>query len=132
MATKVEAAYDRKAATALVKTARELKKRRATWIEANNTLFGIDSKFASQFPTRDARKAFHAGSEFAEIRRLLAELQLPHETTAAADAPSGKFLLRLPKSLHAALQAEAEAEGVSLNQLALSKLAVGLRQAVGR
>ena len=35
---------------------------------------------------------------------------------------SGKFVLRLPKSLHAKLVAEAEHEGVSLNQYALYKL----------
>jgi len=36
---------------------------------------------------------------------------------------SGKFVLRLPKSLYAKLVAEAEKEGVSLNQYALYKLA---------
>ena len=36
---------------------------------------------------------------------------------------SGKFVLRLPKSLHAKLATEAEQEGVSLNQYVLYKLA---------
>jgi len=36
---------------------------------------------------------------------------------------SGKFLLRLPKSLHHRLSMEAASEGVSLNQYALYKLA---------
>ena len=35
---------------------------------------------------------------------------------------SGKFVLRLPKSLHARLAMEAEKEGVSLNQYALYRL----------
>jgi predicted RNase H-like HicB family nuclease len=35
---------------------------------------------------------------------------------------SGKFLVRLPKSLHARLAVEAEREGVSLNQYTLYKL----------
>ncbi|MDR2181610.1 MAG: type II toxin-antitoxin system HicB family antitoxin [Treponema sp.] len=35
---------------------------------------------------------------------------------------SGKFVLRLPKTLHARLAAEAEKEGVSLNQYALYRL----------
>ena len=35
---------------------------------------------------------------------------------------SGKFLLRLPKTLHFELAKEAEKEGVSLNQYALYKL----------
>jgi predicted RNase H-like HicB family nuclease len=35
---------------------------------------------------------------------------------------SGKFLVRIPKSLHARLAIEADKEGVSLNQYALYKL----------
>jgi len=35
---------------------------------------------------------------------------------------SGKFVVRLPKSLHRRLSVEAELEGVSLNQYALYKL----------
>ena len=35
---------------------------------------------------------------------------------------SGKFVIRLPKSLHQRLSVEAESEGVSLNQYALYKL----------
>ncbi len=37
---------------------------------------------------------------------------------------SGKFNLRLPKSLHKKLAEEAEDEGISLNQLALYKLSL--------
>jgi predicted RNase H-like HicB family nuclease len=37
---------------------------------------------------------------------------------------SGKFVLRLPKTLHARLALEAEQEGVSLNQYALYRLSV--------
>ncbi|MDR2571985.1 MAG: type II toxin-antitoxin system HicB family antitoxin [Oscillospiraceae bacterium] len=36
---------------------------------------------------------------------------------------SGKFVVRIPKSLHAKLAIEAEQEGISLNQYALYKLA---------
>jgi len=39
------------------------------------------------------------------------------------DNYSGKFVIRLPRSLHARLAAEAEREGVSLNQYTLYKLA---------
>lgn len=37
---------------------------------------------------------------------------------------SGKFVIRIPKSLHFKLSVEAEKEGVSLNQYALYKLSV--------
>jgi len=39
-----------------------------------------------------------------------------------SDKFSGKFVVRLPKSLHARLAVEAEKEGVSLNQYTLYKL----------
>lgn len=41
----------------------------------------------------------------------------------AADAYSGKFVVRVPKSLHRALAEAAEREGVSLNLLATTALA---------
>jgi len=37
---------------------------------------------------------------------------------------SGKFVLRIPKTLHARLAMEAEQEGVSLNQYALYRLSL--------
>ncbi|GHU40962.1 pilus biosynthesis protein HicB [Spirochaetia bacterium] len=37
---------------------------------------------------------------------------------------SGKFVLRLPRTLHARLAAEAEREGISLNQYALYRLSI--------
>jgi len=42
-----------------------------------------------------------------------------------AEDYSGKFVVRIPKSLHARLAIDAEREGVSLNQYALYKLAQG-------
>lgn len=38
------------------------------------------------------------------------------------DGYSGKFVVRLPKSLHRKLAIEAEKEGISLNQYAMYKL----------
>ena len=40
----------------------------------------------------------------------------------APDKFSGKFVVRIPKSLHCRLAVEAQREGVSLNQYALYKL----------
>lgn len=51
----------------------------------------------------------------------------PPSTT---DQYSGKFLMRVPKTLHRELALRAEREGVSLNQFALSALsrALGVRE----
>lgn len=47
------------------------------------------------------------------------------DPTAPAREYSGKFVLRVPPSLHRQLVARAEAEGVSLNLLAVSCLTLG-------
>ncbi len=50
---------------------------------------------------------------------------------APVGLPSGKFVARLPKSLHAQLVVAARREGVSLNALVVSMLAAGVaREAV--
>jgi antitoxin HicB len=52
--------------------------------------------------------------------------RVPEPVPEPARAYSGRFVLRLPKSLHRQLAERAEAEGVSLNTLALAALAQGL------
>jgi len=55
---------------------------------------------------------------------------LPVPTPGSYGAYSGKFVQRLPKSLHARLQAKARAEGVSINTLAIAYIAEGLARKV--
>jgi predicted RNase H-like HicB family nuclease len=52
------------------------------------------------------------------------EVGLPVPAPAEESRYSGKFVLRLPKSLHASLAMKAEQEGVSLNQYALYRMSV--------
>jgi HicB family len=59
------------------------------------------------------------------------------DAPSAAPMKSGRFLVRIPKSLHAALVEEADREGVSLNTLAVSRLSApgvveGLRKELER
>ncbi|HEY1935076.1 MAG TPA: type II toxin-antitoxin system HicB family antitoxin [Acetobacteraceae bacterium] len=57
---------------------------------------------------------------------------VPPPTTEAAEAYSGKWVLRTPKSLHRSLAERAREEGVSLNALAVAMLAQGLGQRTSR
>ncbi len=107
------------------------------WVEANNALFGPGGKITTLFPTREDRIAFSQTDAYRVISHLLGALPKPPTEPGASSARSpddvnGTVLLRLPKSLHAALFAEAEAEGVSLNQLCLSKLMIQLRALVAQ
>jgi hypothetical protein len=107
------------------------------WVESNNALFGPGGHITTLFPTREDRLAFSQTAEYKAIAKLLETLPKPPVKPGASvvrspDDVNGTVLLRLPKSLHAALFAEAEAEGISLNQLCLSKLLVQLRALVAQ
>ena len=65
---------------------------------------------------------------------MVAELREKHGDPPAvadvAEKANGAISVRLPRTLHAALLAEAKYEGVSLNQLCVVKLALQLVAAV--
>jgi len=58
------------------------------------------------------------------------EIPEPFYRPDTVPAVSGKFVTRLPKSVHAKLAERAKAEGVSLNTLVLALLAEGLGRRV--
>ncbi len=119
------------AAKAALDAAERLKREGASWIEANNTLYGAGGVLAQLFPTAKDRAAFVKTEESAKIREILEDLPEPKDKSGRPRAElNGKILARVPKSIHAALLAEAETEGVSLNQLIVSKLSVQLRAAI--
>jgi hypothetical protein len=95
------------------------------WIDFSNALFGIGGKLGELFTTEPERTQFTRTPEYEQIMQMMDELQGPE-----ADDYSGHFMVRGPRSLHAALMKEAEAEGVSLNQLCISKLSMQLRAIV--
>ena len=97
-----------------------------TWVEANNAIYGPGGPFARLFPSVRDRAAFAKTKESRQVDRLIDSLPEPPSGPQKREY-SGKFNVRVPKSLHAALASEAEAEGVSLNQLVVAKLAMHLQ-----
>jgi hypothetical protein len=97
-----------------------------TWVEANNAIYGPGGPFARLFPSPKDRVAFARTKESRQIDRLIDSLPEPPVGPHRREY-SGKFNVRVPRSLHAALASEAEAEGVSLNQLIVAKLALHLQ-----
>ena len=97
-----------------------------TWVEANNAVYGPGGPFARLFPSAKERAAFARTEESRRIDELIDTLPDPPLGPQRREY-SGKFNVRVPKSLHAALASEAEAEGVSLNQLVVAKLAMHLQ-----
>ena len=102
------------------------------WVELHNALFGIGGKATELLTTEAERTAFSQTAECKEIFALLDALHAPRtkEFGELLATANGAISVRLPRSVHAALLAEAKAEGVSLNQLCLSKLVAQLRAVV--
>ncbi len=101
----------------------------ATWADLSNALFDpVDGLITKAYPTREERAVFLQTDEYKKIRQLISDaMDRTGLVEGATPKKSGKFVVRLPKSLHAALDREATEEGVSLNQLVVTKLAVQLK-----
>lgn len=106
-----------------LRKAEELRDAGATWTEAQNKLFGPSGEMSKLFSSKAERAEFLKTPESEAVQKILADL--PQEKPE----PSGRILVRVPKSLHASLLAEADEEGTSLNQLIVSKLSIGLKAA---
>ena len=116
----------------VLQSARGLAASAESWADLSNALFDpVDGLLAKAYPTREGRAAFVQSEEYQQIRRLLEDaVARTGLVQGATPKKSGKFVVRLPRSLHAALEREAEQEGVSLNQLVVAKLAVQLSKLV--
>jgi HicB family len=106
--------------------------READWIELSNALFGVGGKATELFTTESERTAFCRTKEYKRILAIMDDLPRPHvkgfvDLVASAN---GAISVRLPRSVHAVLLAEAKAEGVSLNQLCVAKLVAQLRAVI--
>jgi hypothetical protein len=115
-------------ATGLLEAAKKLAASADTWADLSNALFDpLEGILAKAYPTREERIAFIRSKEYKEISGLIDEaIARTGLVEGATPRKSGRFVVRLPQTLHAALEREAGREGVSLNQLVVVKLAVPL------
>lgn len=112
----------------ILKASRQASDSAHNWADLSNALFDqVDGLLAHAFPTQEARAKFVKTDEYKQIRRLLERAtERSGLVEGATPTKSGRLLVRLPKSMHSALEIEAESEGVSLNQLVVTKLALRL------
>jgi hypothetical protein len=99
-------------ARALLAFAEQRAERAADWVELHNALFGLGGKATELLTTESERTAFARTAECKRIFALLDGLPPPAvkdfgELLATAN---GAISVRLPRSVHAALLAEAKAE----------------------
>jgi site-specific DNA-methyltransferase (adenine-specific) len=84
---------------------------------------------AKTFEDPMEREAFFDSEQYEKVNQILLDLMKKFGVEGGATPQkSGRFMVRVPKTVHVALEIEAKREGVSLNQLAVSKLSVPLRE----
>jgi len=111
----------------VLERARKLASTAKCWMDFSNAIFGQqDSIVANTFTNPAERQAFYYTRQYEEIYTILGEL-MRRFGIGGTKAKSGKFVVRVPKSLHQALGIEAKSEGISLNQLIVSKLSTSLK-----
>jgi len=116
----------------ILQSAERIAAKVSTWADLSNALFDpVDGLISKAYPTREERAKFLATDEYKSIRGMLsAAMDRTGLVDGATPQKSGKFVVRLPKSLHASLEREASLEGVSLNQLVVTKLAIPMSKLV--
>jgi hypothetical protein len=135
MARKPKAAVSR-SVRSRAKQALEFARQKAAeggdWVALHNALFGRGGKATELFPDESERTAFARTAEYKQVLALLDELPAPEakEFGALLANANGAIRVHVPRAVHAALLAEAKAEGVSLNQLCLAKRVAQFRAVV--
>jgi hypothetical protein len=109
---------------AALRVADELFHQKPEWLVFFREMFGVEGVIAKLFPTPDERAAFEESPEHAEIHRRLAELRAQSVLRLDLEdrEPTRVITVRLPKSVHEALRAEAHARQTSMNKLCIAKL----------
>lgn len=111
----------------ILSQARDIARSVKSWADLSNALFDpVNGLITTVYPTREGREDFMKTQEYQKIRDLLRDAIETFGLIEGAAPKSGRFVVRLPRSLHAALEREASREGVSLNQLVVAKLAAQL------
>ena len=117
----------------ILKEGMKLANSMTTWADLSNALFDpLDGLVARSFATTEERAKFRKTKVYDQLHELVEKkMESTGVIGGATPKKSGKFVVRLPRSLHAALEAEAEKEDTSLNQLVVTKLAVQLDNLAG-
>jgi hypothetical protein len=120
-------------ANRVLENARQIAGEVRTWADFSVAMFDQTSGYVAKvFPNDLQRQMFFDTPQYEEVNRILLHLMNKFGVVrGSAPSKSGKFLVRVPKTLHKVLEVEAKREGISLNQLAVSKLILPLQSATG-
>ncbi len=106
------------------RVATELYRQDPDWVTFFREVLGLDGLVRRVYPEAEALAEFEQSNEYLQIQQMLAKLR--ERTVEAAvngsKEPTRVITVRMPKSLHEALRAEAHGRQTSMNKLCISKL----------
>ncbi|QDU29895.1 hypothetical protein ETAA8_50120 [Anatilimnocola aggregata] len=92
------------------------------WVTFFREVLGVDGLVRKLFTTPEDLAEFEKTAEYAEIQAMVAKLRERSGAQSDGKEPTRVITVRLPKSLHESLRAEAHDRKTSMNQLCISKL----------
>lgn len=103
-------------------SAYDLYSRSPDWVVFFREVLGLNGIVRRCYPTRDALSEFERTDTYAEIQQMLKRLRERKPEDAKPQERTRVITVRLPESLHEALQEEAHEYRISVNKLCISKL----------
>lgn len=106
------------------RVASELYRQEPDWVTFFREVLGVDGLVRRVCSSPDALAEFEQSEEYQQIQQMLAKLREKNSDAAGATGrePTRVITVRMPKSLHEALRAEAHGRQTSMNKLCISKL----------
>jgi predicted HicB family RNase H-like nuclease len=92
------------------------------WVTFFREVLGLGGLVRQAYPTPEALVEFEKTEAYMEIQHMLAELRGGPQAPNEEEEPTRVITVRLPKSLHESLRAEAHERKTSMNKLCISKL----------
>jgi predicted HicB family RNase H-like nuclease len=110
------------AATAVLQVAERLYAMHPEWVVFFREVLGVDGIVRRTFTDPDALLRFECSPQYARIREMLDALRSRQRDQPSDRETQRVVTVRMPRSLHETLKAEAEQFHVSINTLCISKL----------
>jgi len=102
--------------------ASELFRQGPDWVTFFREVLGVDGVARKLFETPEDYLAFEKSEQYTEIQQMLARLRGRNSSIPDDQEPTRVITVRLPKSLHESLRAEAHDRKTSMNKLCITKL----------
>jgi len=104
------------------KIAHQLFSQDPDWITFFREVLGLEGIVRKAYPEPTDMALFERTSAYGEIQTMLAKLRDQSQSKTTPMEPTKVITVRLPKSLHDTLRAEAHDRHTSMNKLCIAKL----------